>query len=146
MMTAAEEQVYGGVRITADKCVEFQVGLSHVKTDATTWRITNTDGIVCPLEREIHCISSHEQMRIKKELAICLIKFEVWWQAFGVLEHQKTIQQHIMHLRYPKIHLLSKMSKSIWQMGSGDTSITNVSEQLPINNEKEAYQSTNKVH
>jgi len=36
MKTAAKEEVYGAVNMTADKRVEFQVCLSDAETEATT--------------------------------------------------------------------------------------------------------------
>ena len=59
-------------------------------------------------------ITSNEQMWFKRELSICLIEFEAWWQAFGVQEIRRTIKQLVIHFGYPKIHLLSHISKRIW--------------------------------
>jgi hypothetical protein len=50
MKTAAEEEVYGAVNMTADKREEFQVRLSDAETEATTWSIADTDRIVSQLE------------------------------------------------------------------------------------------------
>jgi len=44
------------------------------------------------------------------------------------------------------MHLVSHISESIQQMGSGDNFTTNMSEWLHIGNVKEAYRSTNKVN
>jgi len=63
MNTAAEEEAYGVVNMTANKRVQFQVCLSDAEIDATTWSITDTDRIVNQLKREIHDISSKDQMR-----------------------------------------------------------------------------------
>jgi len=144
--TAAEEEVYGAVNLTADKRVEFQVRLSDAETEANTWILADIDRIVSQLEREIYCITSNEQMRFKQELSIHLIEFEAWWQAIGVLELRKTIEQCVIHFGHPKMHLVSHISESIWLMGSGDNFTTNISERLHISNVKEAYRSTNKVN
>jgi len=74
--TAAEEEVYGAINMTADKRVEFQVRLSDAETEATTWSLADIDRIVSQLEREIDGITSNEQMRSKQELSIHLIEFE----------------------------------------------------------------------
>jgi len=58
--TAAEEEVYRAVNMTADKRVEFQVRLSDAETEATTWSLADIDRIVSQLEREIHVITSNE--------------------------------------------------------------------------------------
>jgi hypothetical protein len=63
MKTAAKQEVYGAVNMTADKREEFQVCLSDTETEATTWSITDTDRIVRQLEREMYGITSNEQIR-----------------------------------------------------------------------------------
>jgi len=146
MKTTAEEGVYGAINMTADKSAEFQVSLSGSGTEATTWSIADTDRIVSHLEREIYGITSHEQMRFKKEFFIRLIEFEAWWQVIGVQELRKTIEQHVIHFRYPKIHLVSHISESIRGMGSSVNFTTDISERLHIGKVKEAYRSTNKVN
>jgi len=146
MKTAAKEEVYGVGNITADKCVEFQRCLSGAETEATTWSITDTDCIVSQLEIEIYGITSNEHMRFKKKLSICLIEFKAWWWAIGVQELWKPIKQHVIHFFYPKMHLMSHISESIWWMGSGDNFTTDISKQLHIGNVNEAYQSINNVN
>jgi len=125
--------------MTADKRVEFQVHLSHAETEATTLSLADIDHNVSQLERGIYGITSNEQMRFKQELSIRLIKFEAWWQAIGVQELQKTIEQRVIHFGYPKMHLVSHISESIRRMGSGDNFTTDISERLHIGNVKEAY-------
>jgi hypothetical protein len=92
MNTASEEPADGVAYMTADKCVEFEVRLSVIETDATTWRITDTDHGANQLERLIHGITSYKQMRCKNELSICLIKVDVvegnWYS--GAQEHHRT--------------------------------------------------------
>ena len=146
MKTAAEEEVYVAVNMTPDKCVECQVSPSDAETGATTRIMTDMDRIVSQLERGINGSTSNEQMRFKKELSIRLIEFEAWWQAIGIQEHWKTIEQQIIHFGYPKIHRMSHISESIRRMGSGDFFTTNISERLYIGNVKVAYRSTNKVY
>jgi len=89
MKTAAEEEVHGAANKTADKRVEFQVRLSHADTGATTLIIADTDRIANQLEREIHGVTSNEQMRYQKEFSMRLIEFEAWWQEIGVQELRK---------------------------------------------------------
>ena len=45
LKTAAEEEAYCAVNMTAEKCVQFQVCLSDVGIEATTWSIADTDHI-----------------------------------------------------------------------------------------------------
>ena len=51
-----------------------------------------------------------------------------------------------MHFGYPKMHLVSHISESIWQMGLGDNFTTDISELLHISNVKDGYRSSNKVN
>jgi hypothetical protein len=146
MKTAAEEEAYGAVNMTADKRVQFQVCLSDAEIEATTWSIADADRVVNQLEREIYGITSKDQMRFTKEFSIRLVEFEAWWQAIGVQELRKTIEQRVIHFGYPKMHLVSHISESIRRMGSGDNFTTDISERLHISNVKEAYRSTNKVN
>jgi len=146
LKTAAEEEAYGAVNMTTDKRLQFQVRLSDAETEATTWSMPDTDHVVNQLEREIYCITLKDQMRFMKEFSIPLVKFEAWWQAIGIQKLQKTIEQHVIHFRYPKMPLVSYISESIRHMGSRDDFTTNISEWLHIGNLKEAYRSTNKVN
>jgi len=144
MKTAAEEEAYGAENMTADKHVQFQVCLSDAWIEATTWSIADTDCIVNQLEGEIYGITSKDQMRFTKEFSIRLFEFDAWWQVIGVQELRKTIEQRAMHFGYPKMDLVSHISESIRQMGSGDNFTTNISERLHIGNLKQAYRSTTK--
>jgi len=139
MKTAAEEEVYGAVNMTADKPVEFQTRPSDAETEATTLSIADIDHIVSKLEREIYGITSNEQRRFKHGLSICLIESEAWGQAIGVQEFRKTIKQRVIHFGYPKMHFVSYISESIRRKSSGDNFTTDMSEQLLIGNVKEAY-------
>jgi hypothetical protein len=86
-------------------------------------------------------------MQLTKEFFICLAEFEAWWQAIGVRELPKSIEQCVIHFRHPTMHhLVSHISKSIRRMGTGDNVTTNISERLHIGNVKKEYQSTNKVN
>jgi len=146
MKIAAEEEAYGAVNMTADKRVQFQVCLSDAGIEPTTWSIADMDCVVNPLESEIYGITSKDQMRFMKEFSIRLVEYEAWWQAISVQELRKTIEHCVIHFGYPKMHLVSHISESIWRMGSDDNSTTHISEQLHIGNVKEAYRSTNKVN
>ena len=145
MQTAAEEEVYGVVNMTAEKRVECQVHLSDAETGPTTWSIADMDRIVSQLESEMYGITSNAQMRLKKELSIRLIQLEALWQTISVQELWKTIEQHVIHFGYPQMNLVSHISQSIQRMGSGDNFTTDISERLHISNMKEPYRSTNKV-
>jgi hypothetical protein len=90
------------------------------------------------LESVIYGITSKDQMRFTTEFFIRLVEIEAWWQAIDVQKLRKTIEQRVIHFRYPKMHLVRQISESIWQMGSGDNFTINISEWLLIGNVKEA--------
>jgi hypothetical protein len=143
--TATEEEVSGVTNMAAENRVKFDVHISYAETEATTWSIADTDRIVHQPKREIYSITSNEQICFKRQLSIRLIEFEASWKAIGIQELQKMIKQRGIHFGYPKMHLVSHISESIGQMGSGDNFTSDLSEQLHIANVKEAYRSTNKV-
>jgi len=144
--TTAEKEAYGAVNMTADKRVQFQVCLSDGEIEATTWSIADMDCNVNQLEREIYGITSKGQMQFTKEFSICLVEVDASWQAIDVQELRKTLQQHVIHFGYPKMHLVSPILESIRRMCSVDNFTTDISERLHISNVKEAYRSTNKVN
>jgi len=146
MKTAAEDEAYGAANMTADKQLQFQIRLSNADTEATTWSLADTERVTIQLEREIYGITSNEQKRFKKEFSIRMIEFEARWETIGIQVLRKTIEQCVIHFGYPKMHLVSHISESIRQMGSGDNCTTDISERLHIANVKEAYRSSNKVN
>ena len=146
METAAEGEAYGAVHMTANNRVQCQISISDAGTEAATWSIADTDRIVNQLQREMYGITSKDQMRFMKDFSIRLVEFESWWQAIGVQELRKTIEQHVLHFGHPKMHLVSHISESIWRMDSGDNFTTDISERLHIRNVKEVYRSTNNVN
>jgi hypothetical protein len=75
-----------------------------------------------------------------------MIVFEAWWETIGIQVLRKTIEQYVIHFRYPKMHLVSHISESIRRIGSGDNFTTAISERLHIANVEEAYRSSNKVN
>jgi hypothetical protein len=93
--------------------------------------------------RETYGITSNEQKRFKKDFSIRLMEFEAWWETFGIQTLRKSIEQHVIHVGYPKMHLVSHILESIWRMGSGDNFTTNMNEPLHITNMKVAYRSSN---
>jgi hypothetical protein len=111
--TAAEDEAYGAANMTADKQLQFRLRLSDAETDATTWNLADTEHVTTQLEREIYGITSNEQKRFRKEFSICLIEFEAWWETIGIQALRKTIEQCVIHFRYPKMHLVSHISESI---------------------------------
>jgi len=48
-----------------------------------------------------------------KEFSIRLVEFEARWQAVGIPELWKTIEQRVIHFGYPMMHLVSHISESI---------------------------------
>jgi len=146
MKTAAEDEAYGAANITADKRLQFQVRLSDAETEATTWSLAYMERVTNQLEREIYGITSNEQEQFKTEFSIRLIEFEAWREIIGIEALQKTIEQHVIHFGYPKMHLVSHISESIRRMGFGDNFTADISERLHIANVKEAYRSSNKVN
>jgi hypothetical protein len=79
MMTAAEEEIYEAVNMTADKRVQFQVCPSDAEIKVTTWSIADADHVVNQLEREVYGITSNDQMRFTKEFSIRWVELEAWW-------------------------------------------------------------------
>jgi hypothetical protein len=106
--------------------------------------LVDTEWVTSQLEREIYDITSNKQN--KTELSICGIEFEAALEIFGIQALRKSIEQRVIHFRYPKMHLVSHISESIRQMDFGNNVTTNISEQLHIAIMKEAYRSTNKVN
>jgi len=146
MRTAAKDEAYGAANMTTHKRLHFQIHLSDAETEATTWSSADMERVTNQLEREICGISSNEQKRFRKELSIHLIKFEAWWETVRVQALRKTIEQQVIHVWYPKIHLVSDISESIRRMGTGDNFTPDISEQLPIANVEETYRSSNQVN
>ena len=66
--TAAEDEAYGAANMTADQRVQFQVSLSDVEIEATTWSITDMDRVVNQLESEMYGLTSTDQMRFTNEI------------------------------------------------------------------------------
>jgi len=91
MYTAAKDGVDGAVTMTADRCIEFQIGLSDAETEATTWGIADMAHIVSQLEGENYGIISTEQMLFNNGFSIRLIEYEAWWQVIGIQELRKPL-------------------------------------------------------
>jgi len=144
--TAADDEAYRAVNMTAEKRLQFQNRLSDAVTEAPTWSLADAEHITIQLDREIYGITSNKQMQSKKEFSIHMMIFEAWWQTIGIHALWETIEQHVIHFRYSEGHHVSEISESIRRMGSGDNSTTDISERLHIANVKEVYQSSNKVH
>jgi hypothetical protein len=103
------------------------------------WSIADAARIVNPLERQIYGITSKDQRWFTKEFSSCLVGFETRWQAIGVQELRKTIEQGAIHFGYQKMHLVTHISELIRRMGSGDNFTTDLSEWLHSSNVIEAY-------
>ena len=144
--TAAEDEAYGVANMTADKQLQFLICLSDAETEAMTWSLADTECVTNQLKRETYSITSNEQNRFKTEFSIHLIEFEAWWETIGIQALRETIEQRVIYLRYPMMHLVSHISESICRMGTGDNYPTDISEWLHISNVIEAYQSSNKVN
>jgi len=143
---AADGEAYGAANMTTDKRLQFQNRLSDAETEATSWRLADSERVTNQFEREIYGITSNEQMRFKKQFSLRLIEFEAWCETIGIQALRKTIEQRVIHFGHPKMHLVSHISESFQRMGSGDNFTTDISERLHIANVKEAYRSSNKVN
>ena len=132
MKTAAEYEALEAANITPDKGLQFQICLSIAGTEATTWRLADTERVTIQLARENIGITSNEQKRFKKEFSIRMIEFEAWWETIGIQTLRKTIEQRVIHFRYSKMYLISHILESIRGMGSGDNFTTNISEWLLV--------------
>jgi len=49
METATEDEVYRAANMTADKQLQFQIHLSNVETEATTWSLADSKRVTDPL-------------------------------------------------------------------------------------------------
>jgi len=146
MKAAAKDEADGAANMTANKRLQFQIRLSYAETEASTCSMADTEQVTNQLEREIYAITSNDQKRFKREFSIYSIEFEACWETIGIQALRKYIEQRIIHLSYPKMHLQSHILESIWRMGSGDNFATDIAEWLHIATMKEACGSTNKVH
>jgi len=144
--TAAEDKAYRTLNMTANNRLHFQVHVSDAEIEDTTRSLADTEPVTNQLERKIYGTTWNEQKQFKTEFSIHLIKFEAWWETMGIQALGKTIEQHLIHFGYPKMHLLSHISPSIRGMGSGDNFTTDITEQLHLANVKGAYQSSNRVN
>jgi hypothetical protein len=113
MKAAAEDDAYRVANMTADNRLQFQIRLSDTETEATTWSLADTEQVTNQLEREIYGITSNEQKRFQTEFSISLIEFEAWWETIGIQAYRKSIEQQVIHFRYPMMHLVSHISESI---------------------------------
>jgi len=116
-----KDEACGVATSTADKRLQFQIRLSDAGTAATTWRLADMQRVSNQVETEIYGISSNEQKQCKKKLSIRLIEFEAWWKAHGIQALRKTIEQCVIHSRYPKMHQVSHISFELangfrWQL------------------------------
>jgi len=132
--------------ITADMRLQSQIRVTGAETEATTWSLADTEWVTDQLERDNYGFTSNEQKRFKTELSFRLIECEARWETIGIQALWKTIEQRMIHVRYPKMHLLSHISEPFRRMGSGDDFTSDISEWLHIANLKEAYRSSNKVN
>jgi len=124
---AAKDEAYGVAHMTTNKPLQFLICLSDAEKEATTCGLAHTESFTNQLKREIYAITSNEQKRFKKECSIRLIEFEAWWETFGIQALWRIIEQCVIHFGCAKMHLMSHISESIWWMGSGDNSTTDIS-------------------
>jgi hypothetical protein len=136
MKTAAEDEAYRVANMTPNKRLQFQICISDAETVATTWSLADTVRVTNQLEREIYGITSTEQKRFKTAFSIRVIEFEAWWETIGIQALWKSIEQRVTNFGHPKMHLVSHISESIRQMGSGVNFATDICKQLHIANMK----------
>jgi hypothetical protein len=77
--------------------------------EATIWSIADMDRVVNQLQREIYGGTSKHQMWFTNEFSIQVVECEAWWQVTRFEELRKTIEQPVIHFRYPKIHVVSRI-------------------------------------
>jgi len=118
--TAAEEENYRGVTITAGKHLQLQFCLSDAEIQATPIHIADVDRIVTQPKSEIDGITSIAEMRFTKKISFCLVKFEARCQNITIDEFQKTIEHREIQFAYLKMHHVSDVSESIRLIGSTD--------------------------
>jgi len=94
-----------------EKRVQFRVCPADAEMETTTWSNADTDRVMNQLEGEIDGITSKDQMQFTKKFSIRLVEFEAWWEAIGIQELQKTIEQCVIHFEYPTMHIVSNLSE-----------------------------------
>jgi hypothetical protein len=146
MTAAAKDETYGAAHMPADRRLQLQIRQSDSETEASTWSLADMEWVTNQLEREIYGINSCEQKLFKTGFSICLIGFEALWERIGIQSLWKSIEEHVIHFGYSKMHLARHISQSFRGMGSGDNFSTDISEWLHIANVKKAYRSTNTVN
>jgi hypothetical protein len=72
---AAKGKSYRVPNMTANKRLQYQIDLSNAEGEATIRSLADTEHVTTQLKREIHVITSNEQMRFKKEFSLRLIIF-----------------------------------------------------------------------
>lgn len=80
----AGDELYVMAIMTMDRNVEFLVPQSDPETEATTWRITDTDRVVNQVQCGIYGVTTTQQMGFKMDLSICLNECNPWSMAIGV--------------------------------------------------------------
>jgi len=132
--------------MATDKPRQCLICQSKAETEAVTSSLADMERIINRLEREVYGITLNEQKWFKKEFSIHLIEFEAWCESIGIQALQETVEQCVIHFGYRKIHHVSPISGSIWQMGSVVNFTTQIWERLHITNVKEADRSSNRVN
>jgi len=146
MKSAAEEESYMAANMATNKQLQFQNHLSNAQKEATTLSLADSERVTMQLEKVIYGITSNGQKLFNKGFCIRLIQFEAWLGTISIQSLRKTIEQGVIHFRYPMMHPVSHISGSNRQMGSRDNFTSDISEWLNIANVKEAYRSGNKVN
>jgi hypothetical protein len=57
-----------------------------------------------------------------------MIEYEAWWETICIQVLLKTIEQRVIHFWYPKMCLVSHISKTIQRIGLGDNFATDIFE------------------
>jgi hypothetical protein len=78
MRTAIQKEVYGVANIIAANNGDFNVSLSHTKTEDTTQCIADSDQVVSQVARVVCGTTSKEQMRFKRTFSLGLMEFKAW--------------------------------------------------------------------
>jgi len=89
--TVTDDKAYRMANMSTDKRLQFQIHWSDAETAATTWSLADTEHVSNQLERAIYGVTLNEQMQLKREFLIRLIKFESWWDTIGIQALWQTI-------------------------------------------------------
>jgi len=93
MKTASVVEIYRVANMSHNRPVRFQVHLSLVESEASTWSIADIDHMMNQLERKIYGVTSNEQVWFTMGFSRCEIESMASWDTISTQQLQTTITQ-----------------------------------------------------